>query len=118
MTIEQILELGKMGYSKEDIEALDKVPQDPKQEDPKKEEPKKDDPKQEDPKKDDPKKEEPKKEDPKQEPDKLGKVFDAIAELTKAIQANNITKSQNPQNEVKSAEVLLAEVIRPPRKEK
>ena len=113
MTIEQILELGKMGYSKEDIEALDKAQQDPKQEDPKKEEPKKDEPKQEDPKK-----EEPKKEDPKQEPDKLGKVFDAIAELTKAIQANNITKSQNPQNEVKSAEVLLAEVIRPPRKEK
>lgn len=113
MTIEQILELGKMGYSKEEIEALDKAPQDPKQEDPKKEEPKKDEPKQEDPKK-----EEPKKEEPKQEPDKLGKVFDAIAELTKAIQANNITKSQNPQNEVKSAEVLLAEVIRPPRKEK
>lgn len=99
MTIEQILELGKMGYTKEDIEAMDKAPQDPKQEDPKKE---------------DPKKEEPKKE----EPDKLGKVFDAIAELTKAIQANNITKSQNPQNEVKSAEVLLAEVVRPPRKEK
>ena len=99
MTIEQILELGKMGYTKEDIEAMDKAPQDPKQEDPKKE---------------DPKKEEPKKE----EPDKLGKVFDAIAELTKVIQANNITKSQNPQNEVKSAEVLLAEVVRPPRKEK
>ena len=113
MTIEQILELGKMGYSKEEIEALDKAPQDPKQEDPKKEDPKKDEPKQEDPKK-----EEPKKEEPKQGPDKLGKVFDAIAELTKAIQANNITKSQNPQNEVKSAEVLLAEVIRPPRKEK
>ena len=113
MTIEQILELGKMGYSKEDIEALEKAPQDPKQEDPKK-----DEPKQEEPKKEDPKKEEPKKEEPKQEPDKLGKVFDAIAELTKAIQANNITKSQNPQNEVKSAEVLLAEVIRPPRKEK
>ena len=113
MTIEQILELGKMGYSKEDIEALDKARKDPKQEDPKKEEPKKDEPKQEDSKK-----EEPKKEEPKQEPDKLGKVFDAIAELTKAIQANNITKSQNPQNEVKSAEVLLAEVIRPPRKEK
>ena len=108
MTIEQILELGKMGYTKEDIEAMDKAPQDPKQEDPKKEEPKKDEPKQEDPKK----------EEPKQEPDKLGKVFEAIAELTKAIQANNITKSQNPQNEVKSAEVLLAEVIRPPRKEK
>lgn len=108
MTIEQILELGKMGYSKEDIEALDKAQQDPKQEDPKKDEPKQEDPK----------KEEPKKEEPKQEPDKLGKVFDAIAELTKAIQANNITKSQNPQNEVKSAEVLLAEVIRPPRKEK
>ena len=114
MTIEQILELGKMGYTKEDIEAMDKAPQDPKQEDPKKEEPKKDEPKQEYPKKEEPKKEEPKKE----EPDKLGKVFDAIAELTKAIQANNITKSQNPQNEVKSAEVLLAEVIRPPRKEK
>lgn len=113
MTIEQILELGKMGYSKEDIEALDKAPQDPKQE-----EPKNDEPKQEDPKKEEPKKEEPKKEDPKQEPDKLGEVFKAIAELTKAIQANNITKSQNPQNEVKSAEVLLAEVIRPPRKEK
>lgn len=113
MTIEQILELGKMGYTKEDIEALDKAQQDPKKEEPKKEEPKKDEPKQEDPKK-----EEPKKEEPKQEPDKLGKVFDAIAELTKAIQANNITKSQNPQNEVKSAEVLLAEVIRPPRKEK
>lgn len=108
MTIEQILELGKMGYTKEDIEAMDKAPQDPKQEDPKKDEPKQEDPK----------KEEPKKEEPKQEPDKLGKVFDAIAELTKAIQANNITKSQNPQNEVKSAEVLLAEVIRPPRKEK
>lgn len=108
MTIEQILELGKMGYSKEDIEAMEKAPQDPKQEDPKKDEPKQEDPK----------KEEPKKEEPKQEPDKLGKVFDAIAELTKAIQANNITKSQNPQNEVKSAEVLLAEVIRPPRKEK
>ena len=98
MTIEQILELGKMGYSKEDIEALEKAPQDPKQEDPKKEEPKK--------------------EEPKQDPDKLGEVFKAIAELTKAIQANNITKSQNPQNEVKSAEVMLAEVIRPPRKEK
>ena len=108
MTIEQILELGKMGYSKEDIEAMEKAPQDPKQEDPKKDEPKQEDPK----------KEEPKKEEPKQEPDKLGKVFEAIAELTKAIQANNITKSQNPQNEVKSAEVLLAEVIRPPRKEK
>lgn len=113
MTIEQILELGKMGYSKEDIEALDKAQSDPKQEDPKKEEPKKDEPKQEDPKKEDPKKEE-----PKQEPDKLGKVFDAIAELTKAIQAGNINKSQNPQNEVKSAEDIMAEVIRPPRKEK
>lgn len=113
MTIEQILELGKMGYSKEDIEALDKAPQDPKQEDPKKEEPKKDEPK-----KEEPKKEEPKKEDPKQEPDKLDEVYKAIAELTKAIQANNITNSQNKQNEVKSAEVLLAEVIRPPRKEK
>lgn len=108
MTIEQILELGKMGYSKEDIEALDKASQDPKQEDPKKDEPKKEEPK----------KEEPKKEEPKQDPDKLGEVFKAIAELTKAIQANNITKSQTPQNEVKSAEVLLAEVIRPPRKEK
>lgn len=113
MTIEQILELGKMGYSKEEIEALDKAPQDPKQDDPKK-----DDPKQEDPKKDELKKEEPKKEDPKQEPDKFGEVFKAITELTKAIQAGNITKSQNPQNEVKSAEVLLAEVIRPSRKEK
>lgn len=113
MTIEQILELGKMGYSKEDIEALDKAPKDPKQE-----EPKKDDPKQEDPKKEEPKKEEPKKEDPKQEPDKLEGVYKAITELTKAIQANNITNSQNKQNEVKSAEVLLAEVIRPPRKEK
>lgn len=113
MTIEQILELGKMGYTKEDIEALDKAPQDPKQEDPKK-----DEPKQEDPKQEEPKKEEPKKEDPKQEPDKIGDVFKAITELTKAIQANNITQSQNKQNEVKSAEVLLAEVIRPPRKEK
>lgn len=113
MTIEQILELGKMGYSKEDIEALDKAQQDPKQEDPKKEEPKKEEPKQEEPKQEDPKKE-----DPKQEPDKIGDVFKAITELTKAIQANNITQSQNKQNEVKSAEVLLAEVIRPPRKEK
>ena len=111
MTIEQILELGKMGYSKEDIEALDKAQQDPKQEDPKKEEPKKEEPKQEEPKK-----EEPKKEESKQDP--LGDVFKAITELTKAIQADNITKSQNKQNEVKSAEVLLAEVIRPPRKEK
>lgn len=111
MTIEQILELGKMGYTKEDIEAMDKAPQDPKQEDPKKEEPKKEEPKQEEPKK-----EEPKKEEPKQDP--LGDVFKAITELTKAIQADNITKSQNKQDEVKSAEVLLAEVIRPPRKEK
>ena len=111
MTIDQILELGKMGYTKEDIEAMDKAPQDPKQEDPKKEEPKKEEPKQEEPKK-----EEPKKEEPKQDP--LGDVFKAITELTKAIQADNITKSRNKQNEVKSAEVLLAEVIRPPRKEK
>lgn len=108
MTIEQILELGKMGYSKEDIEALDKAPQDPKQEDPKKDEPKQEEPK----------KEESKKEDPKQEPDKLDEVYKAIAELTKAIQVSNINKSQNPTKEVKSAEVMLAEVIRPPRKEK
>lgn len=108
MTIEQILELGKMGYSKEEIEALDKAPQDPKQEEPKKD----------DPKKEEPKKEEPKKEEPKQESDKFGEVFKAITELTKAIQAGNITKSQTPQNEVKTAEVLLAEVVRPPRKEK
>lgn len=113
MTINEILELGKMGYTKDDIE---KMSEEPKQEEPKKEEPKKEEPKKEEPKKEEPKKEEPKKEEPKQDPG-YNSLAQSIEALIKTIQASNITNSNNKNSgPEETAEEILGNIIMPPLK--
>ena len=111
MTINEILELGKMGYTKDDIEKMSAG--DP--EEPKKEEPKKEEPKKEEPKKEEPKKEEPKKEEPKQDPG-YSSLAQSIDNLIKTIQASNITNSNNKSGPEETAEDILGSIIMPPLK--
>ena len=111
MTIQEILDLGRMGYTKEDIEKM--ADPAPKKEEPKQEEPKKEEPKQEEPKKEEPK-EEPKKEEPTPDFSALSASIDA---LIKTIQASNITKSNNSgADDSLSSEEILGNIIEPPLK--
>ncbi len=114
MTIQEILDLGKMGYTKEDIEKMgDEPKQEPKQEP--KEEPKqepKEEPKQEP-------KEEPKQE-PKQEPDNNAKFLEDLNKTLSGfiadLQKQNIINSNNKSEQKESAEDILASIIAPPLK--
>ena len=107
MTIEEILKLGEMGYTKADIEAMGKAP-----------EPAKEEPVKEDPKKEEPVKEEPKKEEPAPDPTKdlLKFMAGEFEKLNKSIQDANILGSNIKIPEKKTAEDVLAELIAPPRK--
>lgn len=101
MTINEILELGKMGYTKDDIEKMSAGdPQEAKKEEPKKEEPKK---------------EEPKKEEPKQDPG-YSSLAQSIDNLIKTIQASNIINSNNKSGPEETAEQVLGSIIMPPLK--
>ena len=106
MTIEQILKLGEMGFSKDDIIRLnngaDSV------------EHKKEVPEQV---KEEPKKEEPKREEPeKEKPEMFDSINATLNELIKTIQASNIVNLNNKIEERQAPENLLANIIAPPEK--
>lgn len=97
MKPEEILELVRAGYTKEEISGLAgekpapaKEPEPEKQPEPVKE--------------------------PEQNNDMLKLLVSKFEELTGAIQANNILYSNNKMGEDKKPEELLAEIISPPRK--
>ena len=97
MTIEEILTLGKMGYTKEDIEAMNQPAADP--EPAKEPEPAKD-------------------LEPAKEPDPTKDLLKFMAgefeKLNKSIQNSNILGSDINQPKQKTAEDVLAELIAPP----
>ena len=96
MTIEEILKLGAMGYTKEDIEAMDKT----------------------EPEKAEPEKADPEKAEPAEDPTKdlLKFMAGEFEKLQKSIQDANILGSNIEQHKEKTAEDVLAELIAPPRK--
>lgn len=105
MTIEEILKLGAMGYTKDDIEAMSS---DNKGE-PEKKEP-------------EPEKKEPEPEKKEQEPapdptkDLLQFMAGEFEKLNRSIQSANILGSNINQPKEKTAEDVLAELIAPPQK--
>ena len=105
MTIEEILKLGAMGYTKDDIEAMSS---DNKGE-PEKKEP-------------EPEKKEPEPEKKEQEPapdptkDLLQFMAGEFEKLNRSIQSVNILGSNINQPKEKTAEDVLAELIAPPQK--
>ena len=96
MTVEEILKLGAMGYTKDDIEAMDKT----------------------EPEKAEPEKAEPEKAEPAEDPTKdlLKFMAGEFEKLQKSIQDANILGSDIEQHKEKTAEDVLAELIAPPRK--
>lgn len=103
MTIEEILKLGAMGFTKEDIEKMDAPQQEPET-DP---EPEKAAPEPE-------KKEEPAKAEPEQ--DILKFIAGEFEKLNKSIQLANINGSNIDKPNAKTAEDVLAELLAPPKK--
>ncbi len=106
MTVEEILKLGAMGYTKEDIEAMDKT------------EPEKAEPEKAEPEKKEPEKAEPEKAEPVEDPTKdlLKFMAGEFEKLQKSIQDANILGSNIEQHKEKTAEDVLAELIAPPKK--
>lgn len=104
MTIEEILKLGAMGFTKEDIEKMDAPQQEPEKKDP---EPEKAAPEPE-------KKEEPAKAEPEQ--DILKFIAGEFEKLNKSIQLANINGSNIDKPNAKTAEDVLAELLAPPKK--
>ncbi|MBQ1295270.1 MAG: hypothetical protein IIY21_14605 [Clostridiales bacterium] len=108
MTIEEILKLGAMGYTKDDIEAMssdNKGEPEKKEPEPEKKEP------------------EPEKKEPEQEPQKADPTKDLLQfmagefeKLNRSIQSVNILGSNINQPKEKTAEDVLAELIAPPQK--
>lgn len=107
MTVQEILDLGKMGFTKDDIEKMNTEPEQEPKEEPKEE------PKQEP-------KEEPKQEtqqEPKQDnSDGIVQLTNTINDLIKSIQAGNIINSNNHSGDNESAEQILGSIIQPPLK--
>lgn len=101
MTVEEILKLGAMGYTKEDIEAMDKT-----------------EPEKAEPEKAEPEKKEPEKAEPAEDPTKdlLKFMAGEFEKLQKSIQDANILGSNIEQHKEKTAEDVLAELIAPPKK--
>ena len=104
MTIEEILKLGAMGYTKEDIEAMN-IGSEPDPEPEKAQEP------------------EQAKSEPEQEPQKADPTKDLLQfmagefeKLNRSIQSVNILGSNINQPKEKTAEDVLAELIAPPQK--
>ena len=106
MTVDEILKLGAMGYTKDDIEAMSAE---------QKQEPK---PEKEEPEKEEPEKKEP---EPKSEPapdptkDLLKFMAGEFEKLNKSIQDANILGSNIELPKEKTAEDVLAELIAPPK---
>ena len=106
ININDVLDLARAGYNREEIAALlGAAPQDPKPQDPKPQDPKPQDPKPQDPK--------PQDQQPAQ-PD-MAALVARMEELTKTIQATNVLQSRQPAPE--TVDDILASIIRPPRKE-
>lgn len=103
MTVEEILKLGAMGFTKEDIEKMDAPQQEPE----KAPEPEKAAPEPE-------KKEEPAKAEPEQ--DILKFIAGEFEKLNKSIQLANINGSNIDKPNAKTAEDVLAELLAPPKK--
>lgn len=104
MTVDEILKLGAMGYTKDDIEAMsaDQKPESEKKE-PEKKEPEKKEPEQ--------------KPEPEQDPTKdlLKFMAGEFEKLNKSIQDANILGSNIEIPKEKTAEDVLAELIAPPK---
>ena len=111
MTVDEILKLGAMGYTKEDIEAMSTE---------EKPEPEKKEPEQKEAEKKEPEKKEPepeKKSEPAQDPTKdlLKFMAGEFEKLNKSIQDANILGSNIEIPKEKTAEDVLAELIAPPK---
>ena len=105
MTIQEILDLGKMGYTKDDIEKMDDKKQEPEKKEPEKKEPEKKEPEKKDP--------EPVKQ---KDLDNIAQLTDSINSLIASIQTANILKTNNHSGEDESAEEILGSIIMPPLK--
>lgn len=107
MTVEDILKLGAMGYTKEEIEAMNNTKEEPERE-----------PEQE-PEKEQEKAPE-KTQEPEQRPDPTQDMLKFIAgefeKLNRSIQEANINGSDIQQPKEQTAEEVLADIIAPPRK--
>lgn len=108
MTVDEILKLGAMGFTKEDIEKMDAPQQEPEK-DP---EPEQAAPEPE--KKEEPAKAEPAKAEPEQ--DILKFIAGEFEKLNKSIQLANINGSNIDKPNAKTAEDVLAELLAPPKK--
>ena len=106
MTVEEILKLGAMGYTKEDIEAMGKT------------EPEKAEPEKAEPEKKEPESEQKPEPEPAADPTKdlLKFMAGEFEKLQKSIQDANILGSNIEQHKEKTAEDVLAELIAPPKK--
>ena len=103
MTIQEILDLGKMGYTKEDIEKMSEDKQEPQKQEPQKQEPQKQELQKKEP--------EPVKQ---KDLDNIDQLTESINALIKSIQAGNIIKSNNHSGDDESAEEILGSIIMPP----
>lgn len=110
MTIQEILDLGKMGYTKEDIEKMGDEKQEPEKQEPEKKEPEKQEPEKKEPEKKDP---EPVKQ---KDLDNIAQLTESINSLIASIQTANILKTNNHSGEDESAEEILGSIIMPPLK--
>lgn len=110
MTIQEILDLGKMGYTKEDIEKMGDEKQEPQKKEPEKQEPEKKEPEKKEPEKKDP---EPGKQ---KDLDNIAQLTESINSLIASIQTANILKTNNHSGEDESAEEILGSIIMPPLK--
>ena len=121
MTVDEILKLGAMGYTKDDIEAMsaEQKPEPEKEkEEPEKKEPEKKEPEKKEPeKKEAEKKEAEQKSEPAPDPTKdlLKFMAGEFEKLNKSIQDANIIGSNIELPKEKTAEDVLAELIAPPK---
>ena len=106
MTIDEILKLGAMGYTKEDIEAMNAESAEPEPEKTREPEQTKQEPVQEPEQKTDPTK------------DLLQFMAGEFEKLNRSIQSANILGSNINQPKEKTAEDVLAELIAPPQKKR
>lgn len=102
ININDVLDLARAGYNRDEIAALLSAPQDPKPEPQKQPDPKPEPAPQPEP------------QPAPQQPD-MAALAARMDELTRTIQASNVLQSRQPPKE--TADDILASIIRPPRKE-
>lgn len=108
MNTNEILELVRAGYTKDEITAMGA--------DPEKKEPEKKEPEKTQPEKKEPEKKEPEKTQPDNSGDLLKLLVEKFDDLKTAIQDNNIKNSNNKMVSDTPPEELLAEIIEPPKR--